>query len=144
MARAFEEKYEMSFNVNIKTLLIGAVLCMIAGAVGWNYIRSPKIIEKNVEVVKTETKFTRDPDTVDFNTLRLWAKSPIKIEYSPDELQRDYTVLNVRAFDANKETKEEIRVPVYQNSEWKVYAGIGAGVAVATIAGGAYVWKRLR
>lgn len=118
--------------------------CTIAGAVGWDYIRAPRVVEKTVTVTKTETKFVHDPDTVDFNTLRTRAKSPIKIEYNPGELRRDYTVLNVRAFDANKETKEEIRVPVYQNTEWKVYAGIGAGVAVATIAGGAYAWKRLR
>ena len=117
---------------------------MIAGAVGWNYIRAPKVVEKTVTVTKTEQKFIKDPGTADFSTLQLWAKSPIKIEYSPGELRRDYTILSVRAFDANKETKEEIRVPVYQNADWKVYAGISAGVAVATIAGGAYAWKRLR
>lgn len=134
----------MTIQVNIKTLLIGAVVCMIAGAVGWNYIRTPKTVTKTVEVVKTETKFITNPDKADFNTLRLWAKSPIQIEYKPGELNRDYTVLNVRAFDANKETVEEIRVPVYQDADWKVYAGIGAGVAIATIAGFEYWRKRAR
>lgn len=117
---------------------------MIAGAVGWNYIRAPKTVLKSVDVKKSESKFNKDPDKADFNTTRLWAKSTIQIEYKPGELNRDYTVLNVRAFDANKETVEEIRVPVYQDADWKIYAGIGAGVAVATIAGFEYWRKRAR
>ena len=135
-------------NFSFKAFLIGCGSCLfiglICGAYAWNKIETPRIVEKTVTVTKTETKFIHDPDTADFDTLHTWAASKIKMEYNVGELRRDYTVLNVRAFDANKETKEEIRVPVYQNSEWKVYAGIGAGVAVATIAGGAYAWRRLR
>ena len=134
----------MSIQINIKWLLVGALVCMIAGAVGWNYIRSPRTVTKEVKVVTTETKFIKNPDKVDFNTLLVWSKSPIKIEYETGKQTRDYTALNVRAFDANKETREEIRVPVYQNADWKVYAGIGAGVVVATIAGGTYFLKRTR
>lgn len=134
----------MNIQVNIKWLLVGALVSMITGAVGWNYIRAPRTVTKEVKVVTTETKFVKNPDTADFDTLQLWAKSPIKIEYNPGEMRRDYTVLNVRAFDANKETREEIRVPVYQNADWKVYAGIGAGVALATVAGIEYVKRRTR
>ena len=134
----------MNIQINIKWLLVGAIVCMITGAVGWNYIRDPRTVTKEVKVVKTETKFVHDPNKADFNTLLVWSKSPIKIEYETEKQTRDYTALNVRAFDANKETDEEIRVPVYQDADWKVYAGIGAGVAVATIAGGTYIWKRTR
>ena len=134
----------MNMQVSIKWLLVGALACMIAGAVGWNYIRAPKIVEKKVEVVKTETKFVKDPDKADFNTLLVWSKSPIKIEYETGKQTRDYTALNVRAFDANKETREEIRVPVYQDADWKVYAGIGAGAAIAAIAGIEYLKRRAR
>ena len=134
----------MNIQVNIKWLFVVALACMIAGAVGWNYIRSPRTVTKKVQVVKTETKFVRDPDKADFNTLLVWSKSPIKIEYETGKQTRDYTALNVRAFDANKETSEEIRVPVYQDADWKIYAGIGAGVAVATIAGIEYLKRRAR
>jgi hypothetical protein len=134
----------MTIQINLRMLLIGAVVCTITGAAGWNCIRAPKTVTKTVEVVKTETKFITNPDKADFSTLQRWAKSPIQIEYKPGELNRDYTALTVRAFDANKETVEEIRVPIYQNADWKVYVGIGAGVAVATIAGFEYWRKRAR
>ena len=134
----------MNIQINIKWLIVGALVCMITGAVGWNYIRSPRTVTKEVKIVKTETKFVHDPDKADFNTLLVWSKSPIKIEYETGKRTRDYTALNVRAFDANKETVEEIRIPVYQDADWKVYAGIGAGVALATVAGIEYVKRRTR
>jgi len=136
----------MSFQINIKWLLVGALVCMIAGAVGWNYIRAPKKVTdyQYIPVVSRKSNVKVDPDTVDFNTTKLWAKSPIQMEYTVKEQTREYTALNVRAFDANKETREEIRVPVYQDADWKVYAGIGAGVAIATVAGIEYVKRRAR
>lgn len=134
----------MNFNLSIKALSVIVLISAGIGAGSVLYFQKPIIVEKTVTVTKTEQKFIYNPATADFNTLQLWAKSPIQIEYTLGKQARDYTAVSVHAFDANKETREEIRVPIYQNADWKVYAGIGAGVAVATIMGFECWRKRAR
>jgi len=128
----------------IKIFAVIALVSFIAGGVtGWK-LRAPVVKEKIVTVTKTETKCIKNPDNADFNTLRLWSKSPIEIEYKIMNQSAGFTSLNVRAFDANKSTDQEIKVPVAEIGDWKIYAGIGAGSALAAVIGGRYLYKRLK
>lgn len=134
----------MNFNISIKALSVIVLVSAGIGAGSVLYFQKPIIVEKTVTVTKTEQKFIKNPDTADFNTLRLWSKSPIEITYKVGEQTHKFTAVSVHAFDANKSTDQEIRIPVAESGDWKVYAGIGAGAAVAAIIGGRIVWKKLR
>lgn len=134
----------MNFNISFKTLAIIVLTSITIGAGLTMYFHKPRIVEKTVTVTKTEQKFIHDPDTVDFNTLRLWSKSPIEITYKVGEQNREFTAVSVHAFDANKSTDQEIRVPVAECGDWRVYAGIGAGAAVAAVVGGRVLWKKIK
>jgi hypothetical protein len=134
----------MNFNMSLKALVVIILLSAGCGAGAVLYFQKPKIVEKTVTVTKTEQKFIRDPDKVDFNTTKLWAKSPIEIEYKITEQTRDYTSVSVHAFDLNKSTDQEIRVPVAECGNWKIYAGIGAGATLTAVVGERVLWKKIR
>jgi hypothetical protein len=134
----------MNFNVSFKALVVIVLLSAGIGAGAVLYFQKPKIVEKMVTVTKTEQKFIRDPGKADFNTTKLWAKSPIEIEYKITEQTRNYTAVTVHAFDLNKSTDQEIRVPVMENGDWKVYAGIGTGSALAAVIGVRVLRKKIR
>jgi len=134
----------MNFNISLKALIVIILASMTSGAGLTIYFHTPRIVEKAITVTKTEQKFVKNPDTADFNTLRLWSKSPIEIEYKIGEQNRNYTAVSVHAFDANKSTDQEIRVPVAESGDWRVYAGIGAGAAVAAVIGGRVLWKKIK
>lgn len=128
----------------IKLFAVIALVSFIAGGVtGWK-LRAPVIKDKSVIAEPPKRKTLKNPDNADFNTLRLWSKSPIEIEYKIINQSADFTSLNVRAFDANKSTDQEIKVPVAEIGDWKIYAGIGAGSALAAVVTGRYLYKRLK
>jgi hypothetical protein len=70
-----------------------------------------------------------------------WSKSKITIEYTVLSTLPEYTKLNVFAYDANKYTEQEIKIPVAQSGGWKLYAVVGG---VAAIAGGITAYKFLK
>ena len=117
---------------NLVATILSACLIFGAGFVTDRYTHKSEI--KNITVTKTETKFVKSPDNADYDTLKLWAKSPIvnEITFKGDQLF-------VHSYDANKSTDTSAKIQIAESSNLKYYIGIG----VISAAIGGYAVYRL-
>jgi hypothetical protein len=124
----------------IKDLGIYTLIVLLLGAGGWelarrHYFKPPT---KEVIITKTETKWAVKPIDATPAQLLDWSKSKIVIDYTVLSTLPEYTKLNVFAYDANKYTEQEIKVPVAESGNWKLYAAVGG---IAAIMGGYAAYK---
>lgn len=123
---------------NIKSILIVVACLVVLGAVfyaGYHVgVNNEPIIH---EVVKEKIVFK--PVSVDVNTLDVEAlrerlncyyNFPPIIDYKVKEISRANTTLNIHTVHCESEWSQDIKVPVYQEGNWKLYVGIGIGAAV--------------
>jgi imidazoleglycerol phosphate synthase glutamine amidotransferase subunit HisH len=98
------------------------------GAGSWELARrhifKPKI--ETITVTKTEVKFIKTPDNADYDTLKMWAKSPIvnEITFKGDQLF-------VHSYDMNKSTDTTAKIQVSESSNFKYY--VAGGIVVAGV-----------
>lgn len=121
-----------------KVVIIVAACLVVLGAVfyaGYHVgVCKEPIIQ---EVVKEKIVFKTVP--VDVNTLDIEAlrerlncyyNFPPIIDYKVKEISRANTTLNIHTVHCESEWSQDIKVPVYQEGNWKLYVGIGIGTAV--------------
>ena len=100
--------------------------------VSWKTMKPEKIeVIKNVEVIKTVDKIVyRDYTKADIMSLLYsYDTEPMAIDYTINELNKKYTDIDVNWKLFERSGSENIKVPVYQQGNFKFYFGVGLGVA---------------
>jgi hypothetical protein len=111
---------------NLVATILSAILIFGAGFFTDRFTHKSEI--KTITITKTETKYVKSPDNADYDTLKMWAKSPIK-----NEITFKGDMLFVHSYDANKSTDTSAKIEVGSSDNFKYYIGIG--VASALIGG---------
>lgn len=111
---------------NLVATILSAALIFCAGFLTDRFTHKSEI--KTITVTKTETKYVKSPDNADYDTLKMWAKSPIK-----NEITFKGDMLFVHSYDANKSTDTSAKIEVGSTDNWRIYIGIGA---ISALAGG--------
>jgi hypothetical protein len=113
---------------NLKSLSIFIIVILLIGAGSWELLRrqilKPKI--ETITVTKTEVKFIKTPDNADYDTLKMWAKSPIK-----NDITFKGDMLFVHSYDMNKSTDTSAKIQVSESSNFKFY--VAGSIVVAGI-----------
>jgi hypothetical protein len=130
---------------NVKTLLVYTIVILIIGAGSWEVVRRHlyKVPSKEIVVSKPEIRYITNPTTATPQMLLDWSKSPILIDYKFLHATSEFTEVNVLAYDLNKSTEQNIKVPVAQSGNFRLYVEIGGGVLLF-MGGGYLAYKYLR
>lgn len=105
------------------------------------YYHKPETVVKEVEVIKNIDRVVyRDYSKADCcELLKEYDTSPMSIKYNVNKMTSEYTSLNLSWTLYERTGLQKINVPVHQQGNWRLYAGIGIGVAAA--GGLAYILK---
>ena len=111
-------------------MLIGIIVA-IAGVEGYFYLK-PKQVVKEVAVTKNvDHKVNRDYSKTDCcDVASKYDLTPFHQTFKVERLNPDSTDVSLKwdLYDRNGE--QEIKVPVFQEGNWKFYAGVGLGGVV--------------
>ena len=104
----------------------------------------PKQIIKEVEVIKNVDRIVyRDYNTMNngvcIELLKKYDSTPFHQTFTVKKLNPEYTDLTLKWDLYQRSGEQEIKVPVYQQGNWKMYTGIAIG-AVA-VGGLVYLLK---
>jgi len=123
-------------------ILIVVFLCFICYAAGW-FSHKPASLIKEVEVIKNvDNKVKRDYQKIDCcDIAKKYDQTPFNLKYEVKELNPEYTGLTLKWDLYERNGEQEIRVPVYQQGNFKFYLGVGVGAAV--IGASSYVAYKL-
>jgi hypothetical protein len=116
----------------IFSALILSVIIFSVGIFCGYKLTTPKQITREVEVIKTIDKIVyRDYSKSDCCKIAYnYDTTSMQIKYNINSLQKNYTDIDVTWRLYERTGAENIHVPVYQEGNWKFYAGIGIGVVV--------------
>ena len=94
----------------------------------------PEPIVKEVQVIKNVDRIVyRDYKTAECcDLLKKYDKSPMVIDYKVLSLNSKNTDVNLSWKLFERSGEQEISIPVHQEGNWKLYAGVGIGVAAAS------------
>ena len=114
------------------TLFIIA-LCIGSFAGGYFY-HKPETIVKTVEVIKNVDRLVfRNYDKVDCcDIAKNYDNTAFHQTFTVKELNPEYTDLTLKWDLFERDGEQEIKVPVYQEGNWKLFLGIGIGVAITS------------
>lgn len=106
---------------------------------GWlarGHFTKPMI--KEVEVIKTVDKIVyRDYKTIDCcDIAKKYDTSPMLITYKINGMRSGYTDLDLKWRLYERTGEQQIKVPVGESGNWRLYAGI----VIGTVAVGGLVW----
>ena len=120
----------------MKYVLGVITLCLLSFCAGW-YVHKPGTIIKEVVVTKNiDHLVERDYSKTDCCAVALkYDQTPFHQTFKVKQLNYDSTDVSLKwdLYDRNGE--QEIRVPIYQEGNWKFYAGLGLGGVVVGAAG---------
>ena len=112
------------------------MLCLLSFGAGW-YVHKPDTIIKEVVVTKNIDHLVyRDYSKVDCcDIASKYDLTPFHQTFKVKQLNSDSTDVALKwdLYDRNGE--QEIRVPVFQEGNWKFYIGLGLGGVVVGAAG---------
>ena len=110
------------------------ILIMCIGSfIGGYFYHKPEQIIKTVEVVKNVDKivyrdYSKLNDSACIEILKKYDSTPFNLKYEVKELNPQYTDVSLRWDLYERNGEQEIKVPVYQEGNFKFYFGLGLGV----------------
>ena len=112
------------------SVLIIIIFC-IGSFIGGYFYHKPEQIVKTVEIVKNiDHVVYRDYTTTDCcDNLKKYDLTPFNQTFTVKELNPQYTEINLKWNLYERNGEQGIKVPVYQDGNWKLYIGIGLGSA---------------
>jgi hypothetical protein len=117
--------------------IILTCLIFVSFFAGWKLSRRyQEPVTKEVEVIKNiDRVIYRNYSTMTqdelFDKLIKYDRTPMQIEHEVTELNPEYTALTLKWELYERTGEQELKVPVHQEGNWKMYAGIGVGVVAA-------------
>lgn len=125
---------------NMIMIILVIACCVLSGIIGYK-LHKPETVVKEVMVTKNVDRIVyRDYTKADCcELLYKYDTSPMSIKYNVNKITSEYTSLNLSWTLYERSGLQEINVPVHQQGNWRLYAGIGIGVAAA--GGIAYMLK---